>query len=628
MKTKLISLFLALTMLFALAACNNKGGGEQNTPSSTPEQTNAAVPTDAPSATPAVEKNIVFINELGTGIEGVFISSNDVCEWKDPLNEACVPAGSSLVLAFDDFSGIDGSVYDFGVYDENGVNYDCYGVTLRYGDRITLSGDGKEAKFTFIRADGATETFAADIRESEPGKEETKKRFTMNVNWQYGYDMDTYAQLAVSSLELGDADKEEYPELKKSLAAATAERSEKASAAFEELKRSLRNSEPYEFACLEEGTYLRRCDEKMISALYVRMVTVDSKADYSYYSDNIERATGKRLMLSDVVNDVSRLPALLNELLEKRNEDGFMLDPEVDYTERFSAPSDDFAWLMDPHGITFMFNEGAFGIEDAHPLSVTLAFRDNPGLVRDEFFPKAENFAMYMPRGTDSYIELNGKLVSLLLSEAQAAEEEIKEEIETQTTVRIFIDGEMYEDSLNAWTGDPIYLHAAGRDYIYICNSHGEANEPSLIIYEITDGSVKKLKELDNVRPGGIIIDPTEFTLASRLFLIGDTFGMRRYSVGADGVPTTADTLYTNENPPEYTLLRDVTAEKLDEFGEPTGETVTLKTGEKYRYYITDGKSFGDFLSEDGRLFRIKVDDGKVEGEELYEVFSDIQFWN
>ena len=130
---KAFAILLAVLLLVSLCAC-----GESNA------------------------EEIIFKNDLKSVLHGVHVSPANAEEWGDPLNYANLSVGSSIHIDFEKFAG-DSPVYDIGLIDENGVNYDIYEVTLTIGDTLIISGDGESATLTVKGVDGSEKSYTADV---------------------------------------------------------------------------------------------------------------------------------------------------------------------------------------------------------------------------------------------------------------------------------------------------------------------------------------------------------------------------------------------------------------------------------------------------------------------------------
>ena len=110
-----------------------------------------------------------FKNGLGVAVVGFYCSPEAEEMWNEPINLAQMASGHSIRFHFYQAGGENAGpgVYDLGAADENGMNYDAYGVPLAVGDEIELSGGAGRASYTVTHADGSKNSYAAEIYPSE-----------------------------------------------------------------------------------------------------------------------------------------------------------------------------------------------------------------------------------------------------------------------------------------------------------------------------------------------------------------------------------------------------------------------------------------------------------------------------
>ena len=105
---------------------------------------------------------IIFHNRLDAVVHGGHISSVDLESWGDPLNKEKVARNSQIIIDFQKLPNGAGA-YDIGVIDENGMNYDFYGVFLERGDTITLISDEDQVTATVTSQDESRRTYIGEV---------------------------------------------------------------------------------------------------------------------------------------------------------------------------------------------------------------------------------------------------------------------------------------------------------------------------------------------------------------------------------------------------------------------------------------------------------------------------------
>lgn len=104
---------------------------------------------------------VSFVNGLNSEIAGLYINSTNEENWDDPVARS-LEAGEEKTLSI----SADGDLYDVGLIDVDGINYDIFEVVLHEGDRLVLSGDGISGTLTVTSIDGTERSYEADVYEN------------------------------------------------------------------------------------------------------------------------------------------------------------------------------------------------------------------------------------------------------------------------------------------------------------------------------------------------------------------------------------------------------------------------------------------------------------------------------
>ena len=647
-----LALALMMAVLFiAFAACDRLAPKPVESPApATEAPTESPAPaTEAPTEQPDGVM-LVFVNGLEAAIEGVHISSSNDSKWNDALNANVLASGKQLTIPFSAFLGVDGERYDIGVIDENGMNYDCYKVTILAGDRIELTGDAEEASFIVLHADGTREELEAKLYTD--GGADDKDSVILNVGIMSDYDWawDSATEKTVATYSRDDVtitapdgfDGQYFTALDLALSRMNLRREEESRKAFESFSERLREDlkergEDFASGSYTESAFVRRADSKLMSILFEVEMIDGEGSGYTYYSENFNPATGETIKLSDVVSDVKRLPAILNEKLAPMNEDGFTFDTSVDYSARFDDPQREFAWTFDHDGLSFFFNYDAFDIEDAKPCTVVIEFDLYPDLVKTELVPDYEDYAIAFPWGTTNFFNIDGEIKRLSVSGRYIFELGIID------STQIYVEDDVFEDNdFSGYEMRPVFVHADGSDYIYLRGS-GDNDYRYLSVYKL-NGKVKKLANLncsfrlkrigafeeDGYYVEQQLVDPTCFEAETRTEIMGTTNGWRYCSIGEDGLPKGYTDYYLIEEMKVFMPLREIEMKVVDTEGKLTGEAVTVDTGYTLGYLRTDNDSYADLVTGDGTILRIELsyDSGIAEhnGIPVTELFDGITF--
>lgn len=374
---RIISMTAALALLLAAlvsAACMK----DTDPPI---EAINGTVPAQNAETGETGEKNTVSIvlkNGLGTTLDEVYLNSADAGNWDQPAASA-VGHGESAELDLD--FGI--SLFDIGTIDENGVNYDAFGVRLADGDSILLTGDWESGIFTVTHADGSKDFYTAKVYWSPYG--ETAEPIALTVQ---------YASETLSDEEGGaigsfsfqrivlDADTAKtWPELASAVEDLNASRLGAAANLVRKANAPDGGKEGGTAAVTETAKILR-CDSFIVSILYE--TRIGSAAQSSFCGINIDPKAGVFMTPADIVTDVQKLPHLMNQKL-KETDSGLEINEYRDHVQDFSSQCADYAFCMESGSIVFVFNVNAFRSGLSETVRISLDSSDDPFLIKPRF---------------------------------------------------------------------------------------------------------------------------------------------------------------------------------------------------------------------------------------------------
>ena len=326
---------------------------------------------------------------------------------------------------------------------------------------------------------------------------------------------------------------------------------------------------------------------------------------------NYSPETGKALTLADVVNDEAAFTEAVNEKLSAKGIDHAVA--VSDWSESMDLDAPEFT--VDHDGISVFIRNEEGGA------SVFLPFGELKGIIKEELLPETEDFTVEFPYeaetsvilkdGTESELRITGTFVEI---------DDVGEPYIDQASTDISLDGGISR-FFGFYTETPdisryYFVRSGGRDYIYIIG--GTFIDICLFAIEIDSGrlyylggtfTVPNNDKTPDLGPAGIagkvyyeITDPHSFSIYYWPNGIGTATAVCETAAMGDGLPVRIGEVYSIDGM-EYTLLRDINGSLLDGSGEIVG-TVTLHAGDTVKYYRTDGSSWGDVLTSDGRTVR------------------------
>ena len=418
---KTISILLAAALLLAAAfssACSLIPSAVFDPHTSEPvsgEPIEIHSGTEAPGeSTSDPQPAIAFVCTLDyapeNGIAELCLTPSGAPDWGEPAAEN-VACGEMLILPFAQSAAPDGR-FDIGASDQNGVNYDAFGVSLSPGDLITLSGSWCTGVFTVAHMNGSRDIYPASLSRSLP--EAALNAIALvreDVQLECADGASSAGHICYTRLSLGGEDAARFPLLAQALAVLDEERiarlNEKLIAAVSgggepaetpaetpeetpdpgqgEDEDPDQSDAPVTEAPAEtpapgalapapsfepvkecggpiaaERVMVCRADETVVSLLFeTRTENTVSDAAPVCFAVTLDTESGERLMLSDITADVQALPHMLNTALKSAGSE-LEINEYRSHVRDFSTERGDYAFALTAEGILFVFNENAF----------------------------------------------------------------------------------------------------------------------------------------------------------------------------------------------------------------------------------------------------------------------------
>ncbi|MBR6007152.1 MAG: hypothetical protein IK064_05940 [Clostridia bacterium] len=342
----------------------------------------SASPADEPTKAPNgpvtdSEAAVAFRNGLVSCAAEIYLSPKSEGEWGAPVLLS-VESGTVRELPFAAF-GTPGRVYDIGTLDEDGINYDAFGVLLRGGDSIELTGDCESGMYTVVHRDGSRDHYTAKVYWNDPQPVE-QIAITAETRTETVTDKQTGKSGTVCRVVLTVSDEaaQRWPELASAVEALNKRRYDELIDIAAEIIGGEEDAGAAPLA--EDIVRIMRTDSGIVSFLFERR----SGSGSVFSGVNLDPATGALLTPADVVTEVRRLPSLINKQLRAA---GSLLELNVyrDHAADFSAEKADYAFALSAEGAVFVFNVNAFRSGITEPAEVLIRYSDDPFLIRPGF---------------------------------------------------------------------------------------------------------------------------------------------------------------------------------------------------------------------------------------------------
>ncbi|MBR2742143.1 MAG: DUF3298 and DUF4163 domain-containing protein [Clostridia bacterium] len=470
----------------------------------------------------------------------------------------------------------------------------------------------------------------------------TAEKFSF-VEWSSEY-FTTLALCEYSLPALSDECAAEYPALSEALSAQNEQSKAGMKSEYESMIEGAKDEAEYagEYFSrfeLKSDFTVRRADSTVLSLLYnTYMFSGGAHGMYSFYGRTYDSQTGRELALSDVVTDMSALPAVVAAQIEKYCGDVEFYEG-LDIEEYVEQNADTIFWTLEYDALTLYFNPYeiapyAYGVQ-----IVPIPFAEYPDLIADEYKTVPEAYGVQLLSYTHSFYDTDGDgdmdriCVSGVTNEYGSFE-----------NVTITLDDENFTEDYESYSEQPMLMHTdSGNTYLYIFGQDLDGF-PMLTVFDISAGTIKKVGEapygMHSVYTGAepddeevyrakleIPTDPNSFRLDAAVRDITVDRGWDVFAADENGMPSAENGFFTIEYPTIYRVFAELDTTVLDANGAETDEILTLEPGDVVTRIRTDDATYSDFLLADGETvvrasFTIGDDGNSFGGLPSDEVFA------
>lgn len=378
---------------------------------------------------------------------------------------------------------------------------------------------------------------------------------------------------------------------------------------------------------------LGRADQQVLSFFNSEQSYLGG-AHGNYYAngETFDSKTGEALELTDVVSDVDAVYEAVKKELGEQNEDNLLFeDYETTLHRMFYEADADGAmpleWALTTEGLEFRFSPYVIGTFAAGTLEASIPYEGNEELFMDAYRCEIERPIREIAEGEAFYLD----------SDQDGTDEKVwfttswSEEDYNSTLVfhrtENDADEETFElDGIHGNCTDAYLMHTEEQvPYLYV-EFLSENDWRHLEIFNLADpdsesGFSHKGSEACAVY-GNFISDSSQFTLYTRLDILGTYTVAKNYAIGNDGMPVSDDLSYNIVN---WSADWDhaLKAERgipvlmhVEGSEEKTEET--LPKGTKFIPRKTDGETWVEMELEDGSTCEIRVE--RKNGEYIYSI--------
>lgn len=440
----------------------------------------------------------------------------------------------------------------------------------------------------------------------------------------------TYPQLALS-----EADAAAYPALSRAfgalnaesaansqdaytrlLAAADADMQRRAAAPTPDPATAAEDTESAEFEMFyrRDDLTVPRADSRAVSILYsMTSFSGGVHGNYYFYSTNLDTASGRSLLLSEVVTDMAKLRTILENKLRETY-------PKADFTaledalNGYFADPASFTWTLDYEGLSFFFSPGELASFDDGKLICTLRFSELAGLCDAYYTSAPTDYVVPFTDGRVLNLDLNADGVSDEVSVEKvysAKADEIEKLVITVGGREYVANTPMLDCTLYLVniSSARYYLYVSAQNltgYGYVSVYKLDRSGASLVGM-VYDSSLDAAGYADTLPRAPLLTSPGAFTLGTRIRYLGTLTGIKTYSVGLDGMPATDDAYYALSGAEPLTLKSQLVTATIDAAGSGTFAAATINPGTRMSFLRSDGAGALDMVTDTGVYCRLYV---------------------
>ncbi len=499
--------------------------------------------------------------------------------------------------------------------------------------------ESKEATVSTQEAPEATEEASIGTEESgeettstemapEESKEENPEEIlipdgplsvAMETELEYYYEPGTYNLLMVGvydSIVINDGDYLTVTDVVSAFQLKQAERYEKlkenVDADFQEYGKG-HFAIPYKY---ESDLILARADEVVLSVLKSEYIFEgEGNESYHFETINLDVKSGKEIPLSAVVTDPSQLGTILANKLEStyRNAeyDSEALSSLIQATVQPTGKEGEkgLAWTLGYKGLSLHFAGEEIGWTSKDTLQITIPYSEYPQLFVSDYVDYLPEEIFVEPEGdyvhllTDS---MDFKNVSVVDLYGDGSEDYILIAPYSEYEYRISVNDHTF--LFDSWYFRKAFLVKNDDSYYLYLQMHWDNDGRAIEMFAISPDAIRYLGD-----HGGELkdfTDPKHFVIRHYMHMLMSRYVVAGCHIGADGEPVLSTGAYTIEPREDgilydYVSLVEIPAELVDEQGNLLGTTYTFPAGTGFTLIRTDGETYVDAKTGDGKYCRL-----------------------
>lgn len=480
----------------------------------------------------------------------------------------------------------------------------------------------------------STETKESPDQEAEP--QETLRAIPVSILDHYNYldvpeEENIWIWTDYCELRIDEEGHENLQDALDALTEKTADIMQEDMNTYDEWIRENGTADDEEYLQYYDQTLIRisRADTRVVSFLNTWVSDTGGAHANSWYEPHtLDTASGKELLIYDVVDDTDALPDLIEQrFLEKYGEECLIIDSvsEMVRNQVMQDGSDKASqvlkYTLGSDRITFWFSPYEAANYATGGIELEFLFDEYPDLVKKEYQEPAVNRIDALPEG-ETYQTAAGMAVKW---ESVPLDDDAYQ-------INLKITRGEREDVLETWaySANGYIVHAGDTELLAVQASSDNDYQLFYLINLDPDNlqdAVQYNEHFPSVNP--TCSDPIR--LGRRGELLSTYSTDRLYRFTEEGGLEPLESWYTIRSFNfALTSLQEIT---VNEVSEESGESIGQKTvpaGSTYRFLRTDNESWVDMTLEDGSIVRLTIDHSEwpvtVNGIDMEELFEDMIF--
>lgn len=380
----------------------------------------------------------------------------------------------------------------------------------------------------------------------------------------------------------------------------------------------------------EGSASITRADQDVFSMRYdVSSYTGGAHGNYGVLGYNFDSRTGKELSLEDVISDREALYERLLELLDERYGAGQMLFEGYEETVRDEVFGHEvggypmsLTWTLGKDGMTVYFEQYVIAPYAAGLLTVEIPYAGNEGMFQNGgLFTDRKSFAVPVRLYETLYLDRDGAASD----ELYITEDYGESGYDSQVHIRW--NGTETE-AFGGYGVSAAYVmrDEKGRNWLYL-ETLSDNDYRTLSVFDLSQDTPHHVGDCtEGSLYENVPSEPDSFYLTKRLDLLSTYTGFRKFRIGENGMPEADEDFYTIDGEG----LAVTTKMEVPAFtGEQMDEPCLIPAEIAVTFLRTDGESWMEMETPDGRLYRVKVDNEwpqSIDGTEIEAYFDNLRF--